>query len=109
MCQRHCVFERKSNYQYRLDSRPSAGPPLLAVVEVLMAIHDLNRIVRLTVGCPKCQRESLYPAAMIIERTALTCICGRTTDLTGEERAAFRGGLADALVNLHPLYARVPA
>jgi hypothetical protein len=74
-----------------------------------MAIHDLNLVVRLTVGCPKCQRESLYPAAMIIERTALTCICGGAIDLNGEEWAAFRGGLADALVNLHPLYARIPA
>ena len=73
-----------------------------------MVTHDLNRVVRLTVGCPKCQRESLYPAATIIERTALTCICGGTIDLTGEEWVAFRGGLADALVNLHPLFARIP-
>src|SRR6185312_8218318 len=76
--------------------------------EAPMAIHDLNLVVRLGVGCPKCQRESLYPAAVIIERTALTCICGGTIDLSRQEWVAFRGGLADALVNLHPLYARIP-
>jgi hypothetical protein len=72
-----------------------------------MAAHELSRILFLSVGCPKCQRESQYPIAMIIERTALHCICGGAIDLGGKEWIAFRGGLASALVHLHPLYAQV--
>ena len=73
-----------------------------------MAMHQLDRVLHLTVGCPKCRRESQYPLAMIIERTALPCICGGSIDLAGEEWVAFRGSFANALVILGPLYAKVP-